>query len=184
MTRLLAFAASTRPNSFNRRLLAMAAKEAEAAGATVTRMDYAAFDAPIFQDQDEDARNLPAGAAALADALLAHDGILLASPEYNWSMPGSLKNLIDWLSVDPRAPLNGKTCLLLSASPSTRGGVIGLDQLRVPLQNLHVWVYPQLIAIGNCAEFIVETHFAREKDASFLRTHVAEFVTATGRFTA
>lgn len=184
MTHLLAFGASTRPNSFNRRLLAMAVAQAEAAGASVTTLDYDQFDAPLFKDQDEDARNLPQGVTVLADALLVHDGILLASPEYNWSMPGSLKNLIDWLSVDPRRPLTGKTALLLSASPSTRGGIMGLDALRVPLQNLHVWVYPQLIAIGNCAEFIVETHFAREKDASFLRTHVAEFVTATGRFAA
>jgi len=180
--KLLAFAASHRANSFNRRLLEMAAHEAEHAGAAITRMEYADFDAPLFKDLDEDTHHLPEGASRLGDAILAHDGFLLASPEYNWSMPGSLKNLIDWLSVDPRKPLTGKLALLLCASPSTRGGVLGLTQLRVPLENQHVWVYPQLIGIGGCTEAIAEAHFTHEKDHAFLRSHVAEFVATARRF--
>lgn len=182
MTRLLALAASTRPNSFNRRLLAMAAHEAGQAGADVTLLDYADLDVPLFKDEEE--RSLPPGAVKLADALLGHDGLLLASPEYNWSMPGSLKNLIDWISIDPRSPFAGRTALLMSASPSTRGGIMGLSQLRVPLENLHMWVYPQLIGVGKCTEAIHESQFAREKDTSFLRAHVAEFVATTRKMAA
>lgn len=182
MTKLLALAASTRPNSFNRRLLAMAVHEAEQAGASVTLLEYADLDVPLFRDEEE--RSLPPGAVKLADALLEHAGLLLASPEYNWSMPGSLKNLIDWISVDPRAPLTGRTALLMSASPSTRGGIMGLSQLRVPLENLHMWVYPQLVGVGKCTEAIQESHFAREKDTAFLRTHVAEFVATTRKLSA
>lgn len=177
--RLAAFAASYREGSFNQQLLQAAIREAQAAGAEVTLLDYAALDAPLFRDTDEDATELPAGVARLAEALLHHDGMLIASPEYNWSMPASLKNLIDWLSVDARAPLAGKTALLMTATPSTRGGITGLTQLRTPLMNLHVWVYPQLIGIGQCGEAIADGTLIYPKDSAYLSAHVAQFVAIT-----
>ncbi|MEJ0010308.1 MAG: NAD(P)H-dependent oxidoreductase [Alphaproteobacteria bacterium] len=73
---------------------------------------------------------------------------MLATPEYNWSVPGGLKNLIDWLSVDLRTPLTDRTALLMCASPSARGGVTGLQHLRTSLEMLDVWIYPQIVAIG------------------------------------
>lgn len=178
-TRLVAFAASYRQESYNQQLLRIATREAEAAGATVTVLDYALLEAPLFRDTDEDAAELPAGVATLAEALLRHDGMLIASPEYNWSMPASLKNLIDWLSVDARAPLSGKTALLMTATPSSRGGITGLNQLRTPLMNLHVWVYPQLIGIGQCIGAFSPEGLVHPKDHDFMQHHVREFVTTT-----
>src|SRR5262245_8119107 len=126
MTKLLALAASYRNDSLNRQLLDLAIPQAEAAGAKITRIDYEACDAPLYRDDDAP---LPPGAQYFADQLLQHDGLLLASPEYNWSVPGSLKNLIDWVSRDRRAPFTGRTGLVMSATPSKRSGISGLQHL-------------------------------------------------------
>ena len=172
--KLLALAASIRPDSHNKRLLNIAAAHAKAAGAEVTTIDYAQCDAPIYHG--EDSPTLPAGVKKLSDALKTHDGILLASPEYNWSIPGALKNIIDWLSVDPTAPLKGRSALLMCASPSTRGGILGLNQLSLPLAHLGVYVYPHLVAIGDAAGAITTSALTNAKDAEFLKTCVTDFV--------
>ena len=175
--KLLALAASIRADSHNKRLLNIAIAHAKAAGAEVTLIDYAACDAPIYHGEDSPA--LPAGVQKLSAALRAHDGILLASPEYNWSIPGALKNLIDWLSVDPTAPLKGRSALLMCASPSIRGGILGLNQLSLPLAHLGVYVYPHLIAIGDAAGSITDSALTNTKDAEFLAQCVTDFVRIT-----
>ena len=175
--KLLALAASIRPDSHNRRLLNIAIAYAKEAGAEVTSLDYAQCDAPIYHGEDHPA--LPAGVEHLSTALKKHDGLLLASPEYNWSIPGALKNLIDWLSVDPSAPLKGRHALLMCASPSTRGGILGLSQLSMPLAHLGVHVYPHLIAIGDAAGSITDSSLTNTKDAHFLKTCVTDFVRVT-----
>ncbi len=175
--KLLAIAASTRPVSHNKRLLNIAVNHASATGANITTYNYAAFDAPIYQG--EDAPELPRSVRELGMLLKAHDGILLASPEYNWSIPGALKNLIDWLSVDPSAPLKGRSALLMCASPSVRGGILGLNQLSLPLAHLGVHVYPHLIAIGDAAGSIGDTALTNDKDADFLKSCVTDFIRVT-----
>jgi NAD(P)H-dependent FMN reductase len=175
--KLLALAASTRADSLNRKLLAIAVRTAQAAGASVTIADYAAFDAPLYRNDDR--ASYPAGARALSEALCAHDGLLLASPEYNWSMPGALKNLIDWLSVDPAKPLHRKSALLMCASPSVRGGILGLNQLSLPLNHLGMYVYPHLIAIGDAKVQLAGDTVANTKDHDFLTECVTDFVRVT-----
>lgn len=176
-TKLLALAASTRAESVNKKLLAIAVTHAEAAGAQVTVMDYNDCDASLYRN--EDTQPYPEGAKRLGDAIAAHDGVILASPEYNWSIPGSLKNLIDWLSVARPMPLKGKHALLLCASPSVRGGILGLNQLSLPLAHLGVHVYPHLIAIGNAESELTDAGIANEKDKKFLAECVTDFVRAT-----
>ena len=172
--KLLALAASTRPESLNKKLLAIAVAHAQKAGAEVTVYDYATCETPIYRD--DASQPYPASAKALGEALRAHDGLLLASPEYNWSMPGSLKNLIDWLSVERPMSLKGKHALLMCASPSVRGGILGLNQLSVPLNHLGVYVYPHLIAVGDAESQITANGIAGAKDAGFLAECVADFV--------
>ena len=176
--KLLAFAASARGESINRRLLTLAIKQAEAAGAEVTVLEYADCESPLYMG--EDTTQLPAGAARLSAALQANHGVLLATPEYNWSLPGSLKNLIDWLSIVPAAPLKGRTALLMCASPSVRGGIMGLQQLRVPMEHLGVVVYPHTVGIGEANETLGEHAITRKKEQVFLNDSVRDFV----RFTA
>ncbi len=175
--KLLALAASARSESINRRLLSLAVKQAEAAGAQVTVMEYADCVVPLYFGDHTD--QLPEGAARLSKALRAHDGLLLATPEYNWSMPGSLKNLIDWLSTDPTAPLKGRHALLMCASPSVRGGIMGLQQLRVPLEHLGVHVYPHVIGIGEADMQMEEQGLSRKKDHDFLNGCITDFIRIT-----
>ncbi|MFZ4540645.1 MAG: NADPH-dependent FMN reductase [Rickettsiales bacterium] len=174
---LLALAASTRPNSLNKRLLKIAISHAKAAGANVTEFDYAQSHAPLYHG--EPAPAIPAGITRLGDALKTHDGLLLASPEYNWSISGALKNIIDWLSIDPRKPLKGRGALLMCASPSLRGGILGLNQLSLPLAHLGMYVYPHLIAIGDAELQITTNGIASAKDDQFLTQCVTDFVRVT-----
>lgn len=176
--KLLALSASYRADSLNRQLLELSAQFARAQGAEVTMLDYAKLEAPIYRGEHTvDA--LPAPVEAFSAALRSHDGLLLASPEYNWSIPGGLKNLIDWLSIDARAPLNGKTGLLMCASPSMRGGISGLQHLRVPLELLGMWVYPQMIGIGRAQEQLAADRLEREADQQHLSYCVTDYLRAT-----
>jgi chromate reductase len=177
MSRLLALAASYREPSLNKQLLALAVEEATRGGASVTLLDYAALDAPYRGETVAD--GIPPAIAELAAMLPHHDGILLATPEYNWSIPGALKNILDWLSITAVAPLTGKTALLMCASPSTRGGISGLQQLRTPMELLGCWVYPQLIGIGRAHDHFGEGQSLREADDQYLRNCVHDFVRAT-----
>jgi chromate reductase len=176
-TNLIALAASTRSDSVNRKLLELAVAAARSHGAQVRILDYAVCDAEIYRN--DDAQPFPSGAAYLRDALNASDGIILASPEYNWSMPGSLKNLIDWLSIDPSKPFTGRTALLLCASPSIRGGILGLHQLSLPLNHLGMYVYPQLVAIGDAKSQMTAQGLTNAKDATFMAHCIKDFVRYT-----
>ncbi len=174
--KLLALAASIRPHSLNKRLLGLAMSTAQTAGAEVTTLDYATLDVPVYHD---DGRALPPAIAQLSAALRAADGILLATPEYNWSIPGGLKNIIDWLSVEKPNALAGKNALLMCASPSVRGGILGLNQLQLPLSHLGMHVYPHLIAIGDAANQLTDSGIGNARDAAFLTQCVTDFVQVT-----
>lgn len=177
--KLLAFAASHREGSLNAQLLAMAVSAAQAQGAEVTVRDYAAYDAPLYRGETKRA-TLPEGAERFSTDLLSHDGVLMAVPEYNWSIPGGLKNVIDWLSVDTRQPMSGKTALLMCASPSARGGITGLQHLRTVLEVLRMWTYPQMIGIGRAQEQLGSgATLSNAADHQHMVSCVADFVRAT-----
>lgn len=178
MSKILAFAASYRQPSLNRQLLDLAVAEARANGATVSVLDYAAMEAPIYRGEVVK-DNLPAPIEALSHAIRSHDGLLIATPEYNWSIPGGLKNILDWLSVDPRSPLGNKTALLMCASPSVRGGISGLQALRTPLECMGCWLYPQVVTVGRAQEQLQPDRLARESDQQHLLYCVTDFLRAT-----
>ena len=151
--RILAFAGSTRLESFNNRLVRIAESGARDSGATVTHIDLRDYRLPLF-DQDEEAANgKPDGARALKQLLVDHDGLLIASPEYNSSVTGVLKNTIDWVSRPddgdpfPLVGLRGKVVALMSASPGALGGLRGLVHLRSILGNLGCLVLPEQVAV-------------------------------------
>lgn len=182
MSRLVTLAASFRDGSTNQRLVDLAANIAAQHGANIAPVRYNDTDSPLLRD-DEPALSIPDGAKHFSDAMHAADGLLLSTPEFNWSIPGSLKNLIDWLSLDPTHPLKGKNALLMSASPSLRGGVMGLSQLRTPLSLMGMHVYPQLIGIGNAHEMVSETNINNEKEQQFIEACVKDFVHITRKHT-
>jgi NAD(P)H-dependent FMN reductase len=144
---VLVFAASLRKESINARLAGLAARIARELGATVDHASMRDFDVPLY-DGDIEAQGMPAGAYTLRDKLLASDAFILASPEYNGSMPGTIKNLIDWTSRFRPQPFDGKHGLLLSASPSLAGGNRGLWSLRMPLEHLGARVFPDMFSLA------------------------------------
>lgn len=156
--RILAFAGSTRGESFNKKLVRAAAAGAEKAGAEVTRIDLRDLAMPLYDGDLEAEKGLPAAAREFKRAMLAHSGLLIASPEYNSSVSGVLKNAIDWASraesdgEPPLACFAGKAAAIMSASPGGLGGLRGLVTLRSILGNLGVIVLPQQVAVSRAHE--------------------------------
>ena len=113
----LGFAGSLRKGSFNKALLKTAAEMAPK-GMTVTAFDLAPI--PLYDD-DVFKAGLPAAVVQFRQAIAAADGLLIATPEYNYSIPGVLKNAIDWASRPPDQPFDGKPLAIMGASPSRLG---------------------------------------------------------------
>jgi chromate reductase, NAD(P)H dehydrogenase (quinone) len=153
-TKILAFAGSARKDSFNKKLVKVAIVGAQAAGAEVTYLDFRDLSLPIFDEDLETAEGLPDNVLKLKAMMKAHQGFLLACPEYNSSITSLLKNAIDWASRPatdelPLACFTGKVALLISASPGGLGGLRGLVHVRSILGNIGVLVLPDQKAIGN-----------------------------------
>jgi chromate reductase, NAD(P)H dehydrogenase (quinone) len=146
--RVLVLSASLRRDSLSSRLARLTADCFAASEAFVTVHSMAEFTMPLYDQDVEDETGMPAGAEALKAALLDHDAFVIVSPEYNGSMPGSLKNAIDWLSRFRPQPFTERQCLLLSSSPSMIGGNRGLWALRMPLEHLGTRVYPDMFSLA------------------------------------
>lgn len=146
--RLLVFGASLRSGSLNHRLAELAAKCVEAKGATADLVQMSEFNVPPYDQDLELSNGIPEGAHALQKRLTGTDAFILASPEYNSSMPGVLKNLIDWASRFRPQPFDASHGLLLSASPSLGGGNRGLWSLRIPLEHLGCRVFPDMFSLA------------------------------------
>ena len=166
--RILAFAGSLRQDSYNKRLLKIAANGARAARADVTVIDLRDYPLPVLNEDDERAHGLPAEARALKKLFMEHHGLLIASPEYNSSISAALKNSLDWVSraAEPKEPplscYVGKTAALLSASPGALGGLRGLVHLRAILGNIRVLVLPEQQSIPKAHEAFTEDGALRD----------------------
>jgi len=155
--RILAFAGSTRRDSFNKRLVEVAATGARMEGAEVTLIDLRDFPLPLFDEDLERESGPPEKAIMLKTLMREHDGFLIASPEYNSSVTAVLKNAIDWASRSgpdepPLAAFKGKAASLLSASPGALGGLRGLVHLRAILGNIGVLVLPDQVTVPRAFE--------------------------------
>src|SRR5215467_480352 len=155
--RILAFAGSTRRDSFNKKLVPIAARGARDAGADVTLIDLKDFPLPLFDQDLEAEQGMPENGKKLKQLFIDHDGLLIASPEYNSSITAVLKNAIDWVSRPaPGEPslvaYRGKIATLMSASPGALGGLRGLFHVRSILANIGVVVLPDQIAVAKAHE--------------------------------
>ena len=146
--RFLVFSASLRNGSLNTALAKLAAVTIEANGGEVDRASMREFDAPSYDSDVQDSDGFPPGAAELHRRLQRCDGFVISSPEYNASMPGGLKNAIDWVSRFNPQPFNERYGLLMSASPSMVGGNRGLWALRVPFEHLGARIYPDMFSLA------------------------------------
>jgi NAD(P)H-dependent FMN reductase len=175
--KLLVFGGSMREGSMNDRLASLAAEVVEEKGASAERGTMSDFHCPPYDTDDELATGIPAAAQALRDKLMAADGFIIASPEYNASMSGVLKNTIDWVSRFRPQPFNGKQGFLIAASPSMTGGKIGLWALRQPLEHLGARVYPDMFALAQAHQaFTPAGRIADAKLQNWFETTIECFI--------
>ncbi len=154
---VLAFAGSARADSYNAKLVKVAAEGARDAGAEATFVDLRDYPLPLFDQDLEAAEGLPDNAHKLKEIMLEHDGLLIASPEFNSSITPLMKNTIDWMSRASNgekglAAYEGKVAAIMSASPGRLGGLRGLVHLRSILSNIGVLVIPDQVAVGQAHE--------------------------------
>lgn len=157
MVKILAFSGSARRDSYNQKLVKIAADGARLAGAEVTVINLVDFEMPIFNEDLEKKAGMPGSARAFKELLIGHDGFLIASPEYNSAFSPLLKNAIDWASRRegdelPLLAYRGKLASIMSASPGALGGLRGLVFLRLLLSNIGVTVLSSQQAIANAAQ--------------------------------
>lgn len=161
--KILAFAGSTRTDSYNKRLVKIAAEGAKNAGADVTIVDLRDFPMPLFDEDLEAKEGMPDTAKEFRGLIQSHGGLLIASPEYNSSISGVLKNAIDWASRPlspndpPAAVFPGKIAAIMAASPGGLGGLRGLTHVREILGNIGVMVIPDQRAISSAFSAFDET---------------------------
>lgn len=149
--KILAFAGSLRGGSFNRKLVAVAA-EALRGQAEVDLLDLREIPMPPYDGDIEAKDGLPEGARLFKQRIAAADALLICSPEYNWSIPGTLKNVIDWASRGDGNPFKGKVAQLMGASPGAYGAVRSALALRQVLCALAVFVLPTTVQIARANE--------------------------------
>ena len=174
--KVLVFGASLRADSLNVRLATLAARVAEQTGATVDQASMEDFDVPSYDGDEEKEHDFPKGAMELRRRLVENDAFIISSPEYNASMPGLLKNVVDWTSRFRPQPFDGKHGLLMSASPSMVGGNRGLWSLRIPFEHLGARVYPDMFSLAQAHKALVDGRIADGALQARFETNIQAFL--------
>src|SRR6266700_7645953 len=141
---------------------------------------------PLY-NADVQAGGFPAPVNALADSIRAADGVIFVTPEYNFSIPGGLKNAIDWVSRLQNQPFAGKPIALQSVSPGPVGGARVQYDLRKSMMFLDAFTLnkPEIF-IGNCAAKLDEKTGELKDEAArgFIKQQLASFATFIARVAA
>src|SRR5580658_972087 len=140
--RILAFSASARRESLNRKFLAAAVAAVTQAGGVVTLLQPDEIVMPLYNGDLEDAEGMPANAVKMVGLLASHSAILVASPEYNSMITPMFKNTLDWCSRADENPFEGKVAAVISASPGILGGVRSLQLAQQLLLKLGCDIVP------------------------------------------
>ena len=191
--KLLIFAGSTRLNSFNRKLAAVAAGLARASGADVTHIELADFDIPMY-NADLEARGTPPDVMKLKQLMHEHPAWIICSPEYNASYPALLKNTIDWASSPVKSDpawtdefkfSRGKVVGILSASPGPLGGLRSQSHLAPLLLNVQCWVAPRNFALGRASDaFDAQGQLLNDAHRQNVQAVIDQVLFAAGRLAA
>lgn len=176
--KILFFAGSLRAGSLNKKLVKEAMRAASATdGIDAVYADLKEYPMPPYDGDMESASGIPDTVRKLGAEIMAADALVVATPEYNGSISGVLKNAIDWLSREKPVSLSGKPLLLLAASTGALGGVRGLWHSRVPFEALGVHVYPGMMGLSNASNaFDEEGRLAEEKPAKQLQKLMGDYL--------
>lgn len=147
MTQLLLISGSLRQGSFNRKLLAEAARVFEADSVVTADLRL-----PLYDGDLEDAEGIPTQVQALADQIAAADAVVISTPEYNKNLSGVLKNALDWVSRTKGGPWANKPVAILSATGGRAGGERAQNSLRLCLQPFRPDILqgPEVL-VGDCS---------------------------------
>ena len=149
MTNVVSICGSLRKGSYNRMVMAALPGLVPSGMNIKEAPSYAQL--PLYNADIQNTSGFPAEATALADAIRTADGVILCTPEYNFSLPGGLKNAIDWVSRLPNQPFAGKPVAIQSASPGPLGG----GRVQYDLRRMMVFLdaltlnKPEIF-VGNC----------------------------------
>ena len=188
--RILAFSGSARRESFNQRLVTVAAESARSAGADVTLINLRDFPMPLYNQDDEAENGQPDAVKELKGLFSEHHGLLIASPEYNGLPTPLLKNTLDWLSRrhddEPRMmAYTDKVAAIMGASGGGLGGLRGLVHLRALLNNLGVVVQPKQHALSGAHKaFDEDGGLVNERDQSSIDSLASDLVDMTRKLHA
>lgn len=182
--KILIFSGSSRKNSLNKRLATIVHNLLEndnrVDASFINLRDY---NLPIYDGDLEAKSGLPQKASELKRLFVESDGFIIASPEYNGSISPLLKNAIDWVSraessdEPPLIAFIGKVAAIMSASPSTLGGLRGLVALRMMLENIYVVVHPHQVTIRSADKaFARDGSLTKEDDLKRVKECVENFV--------
>lgn len=170
---ILILVGSLRADSFNRKV-AEAYKQLAGDSAKFVEGDYSKF--PLYSE-DLQAKGFPAEVNELADQIRSCDAVLIVSPEYNYSVPGALKNALDWISRIPKQPLAGKPSSVIGASM----GGIGTARMQYHLRQIGVFLDMQFmtkpeVMIGRVQALVDESgKLSDTATIDHLKTHFAAF---------
>ncbi len=145
---ILTICGSLRKGSFNKAVVRLLPSLAPAAMRFSEAPSFATF--PLYNADDQNANGFPADVVALGDAIRKADGVIVVSPEYNYSVPGALKNALDWVSRLKEQPFAGKPVALMSAS----GGPLGGARMQYHMRQIMVFLNAQVF---NTPEIFVAT---------------------------
>lgn len=158
MAKILAFAGSLRKDAYSKRVLRYAVDGAISAGAEVTLADLADYPMTVFNADIQADGGFDENALKFQDLLNDADAFIICTPEYNGSLPGGLKNVLDWASRNNdkygnREVFVNKTALIMSSSPGPYGGIRALGHLRGVLTALGVNALHSEIAVNRVSTF-------------------------------
>jgi chromate reductase len=174
---LLIFAGALRVDSCNKKFAREAMRLAEEMGVAGEFIDLNEYPMPPYDGDIETASGLPDSTVSLGKKILAADALIISTPEYNGSIPGVLKNVVDWLSREKTVSLAGKHLLLLAASPGALGGTRSLWHTRQPFEVLGVHVYPGMMGLPNAySAFDEQGRLKDEKTMQRLQSTVDQFI--------
>jgi len=182
--KILVFAGSIRTGSFNARLAAIATKEFALAGADVTRLSLLDYPMPIYDGDLEARSGQPEAAISLKRMMMQHQGIFIASPEYNASITPLLKNSLDWVSrvrEGKEAPLAAYKDRAFAISGASNGGYGAMRSLLALRQVLETGcgalVIPDQIAVARAADAFDEMdHFKDDGNTRRLKAVVQSLI--------
>ena len=186
--KILVFAGSIRTGSYNARLAGLTAKELALLGADVTRISLEDYPMPIYDGDAEAKSGQPANARSLKQMLAAHQGVFIASPEYNASITPLLKNTIDWISrvrergEPPLAVFKDRAFALGGASDSAYGAMRSLMALRQVLElGCGALFIPEQITVFRASEAFDDMDNLKEERAAASLKRVLQRLIDTAR---